>query len=401
MEEQQAQTVSEKRFSKKWTVMVVVASFIIAAAGGVMAAKITSHDDLQFVNIEKPKPNEKNTLGGKVAASDTKTFYLDPSKGNIQTVFVKEGQAVKKGEKLFEYEHENLEGQLKKNAMEQRMAQLSSEQAQKAIDSLQEEMDTLEGEEALDTDMKMVVLSQEVAEQESKKQIADLQLEKAKLEQESLEKQKQNLTIYSSMDGTVGRIDFGDAEAGQDKKDESASKNERPIMTIYSNGPYQIQGTLTELQKNEIQSGLPIKVKAKAVPGQTWDGHILAVSDYPTTDDPDKVNGNAKPSKAAVSSYAFRAQLDQHENLFPGYHVTVHVELPSEMEIAIPRSSVIKKGDTTYVYVVEKGKLKKREISVEVKNKKAYRVLEGLKHGDTILKNPSSEVRSGMKVETK
>jgi HlyD family secretion protein len=392
MEEQEAQVPSQQGLSKKWTIILVAALLIIAVAGGAIAANLKSQNNLQFATIVKPKLNGKDTLRGIVAASNSETLYLDPSKGKIQTVFVKEGQDVKKGEKLFEYDTTNLDNQLNENAMNQRMDQLDSEAAQKEIDSLQKEISALKAQASIDTEM---TLSRQEAEQESKKELADLNLEKTKMEQEALEKQKQSLTIYSNIDGTVGNINFVDAA----QQDASTSKNQIQIMTIYSHGPYQIQGTLTELQKNEIKSGLTIKVNAEAVPNQTWTGHMLAVSDYPTSDASDSVKGKDPQSSGQISTYEFNAQLDQSGNLFPGYHVNIHVELP--FVINIPRSSVVKNGDAAYVYVAEKGMLKKRAVSVEVQDKKTYRVLEGLQQGDTILTNPSSNVHSGMKVNTK
>ncbi|WP_336883202.1 efflux RND transporter periplasmic adaptor subunit [Priestia koreensis] len=379
MEVQREQASAGKR-SKKTNVIVtiVVALFVVAAIGGVIAANVMN-DKLKWVTIAKPAPDKLNTVKGEIVPSDAQTIYQDSSKGRIQQVFVDEGQVVQKGAQLFQYEQSNIDLQLEKKAVDQKVAEANRDEAQKIIDSLTEQVNRLEA----DSDKKPG-LERTISQQEANKQLADLQLEKIKLDQDQLNKKKQDSIVFSTMDGVVGNIDADRAQytytaPGSDKED-------APVMTIYSNSAYQMEGTITEKQKSEMAVNQEVRIKADVVSDHSWKGHILSVSDYPT-----------HQGKKVV--YAFKAQLDDSEKLYPGYHVTAKVDLPSQMEITIPRSSVMKKGKTTYVYVAKKGKVQKQEVSVESKDKETYTVLTGLEHGDRYLTNPSSDVHAGMKIK--
>lgn len=206
-----------------------------------------------------------------------------------------------------------------------------------------------------------------------------------------------NLIVYSSIDGIVQQVN---ADAGQSETQTAAQLT--PIIQIASMDPFIIQGTLTELQKAQIQPNQPITVTAKAVSDKTWNGKITEISEYPSTDGlGQSTAATGAQQTQTVSYYNFKAVLDSQDGLSPGYHVSVQVNLSSKKMLVIPSSSIIENGNSRYVYVVNNNKLHKKTITTGLGDGDLTEVLKGLKAGDKVVDNPSANVYDGMDVKTK
>ncbi|MBM7703988.1 efflux RND transporter periplasmic adaptor subunit [Metabacillus iocasae] len=385
---------NERAFSRKWIVGIIVGLFVMAAVGGVIAAQMTSQPKLQFTTIAKPKKNELNTLKGQVVPSEVQVVYADSKKGNVQEVLVEEGQEVAAGDELFSYENGELERLLSQNAAAQELAQLRVSQADSSISDIRSEMATLESNVLVESEstMSVFMLKRELDDQENSKELAQLELEKAKAEQQALESQKNELAVVSAIDGIVTHVE-----------DAANADNQTPLMTILSKEPYQIEGVLTERQRSELEEGFPVKVTSKSAPEQLWSGSFATIDNYPQLDQLLSIVGEEEKKKKQQSTFSFRIALNSTDKLYLGYPTDIRVEIPSEMEITIPKQSVREKEKKTFVYVVSQGKLKNREVVLEEVDEKTYRVLEGLKHGETYVVNPkaSPEVKAGMEVKVK
>ncbi|WP_110112564.1 efflux RND transporter periplasmic adaptor subunit [Bacillus sp. CGMCC 1.16541] len=388
------QVRAERKWSKKWIVSIVVGLFVLAAIGGVIAAQVTSQPKLQFNTIAKPEKNEVNTLKGQVVPSDVQVVYADSKEDGVQEIAVEEGQEVAAGDLLFTYENTEIDRLLSENAVKQEMAQLRISQAEKAVSEIRSEIAIIENNTLIESDSTMgaFVLKRELDDNENNKELAQLELEKAKTEQQVLESEKKELEVTSKIDGIVTHIE-----------DPANASSEKPLITILSKEPYQVQGVLTERQRSELEEGFPVKVTSKSAPGQLWSGSFATIDEYPQLDQLLSIVGEQKKKEKQVSTFNFRIALDSADKLYLGYPTDIRVEIPSEMEITIPKQSVREKEEKKFVYVVSQGKLKNREVVLEEVDEKTYRVIEGLKHGETYLVNPkaSPEVKSGLKVKVK
>ena len=56
------------------------------------------------------------------------SFYADPAKGKVKDIQVKEGQEVEKGAKLFSYDNEEINLQMKQAELDQKMADMRYDQ---------------------------------------------------------------------------------------------------------------------------------------------------------------------------------------------------------------------------------------------------------------------------------
>lgn len=93
--------------------------------------------------------------------------------------------------------------------------------------------------------------------------------------------------------------------------------------------------------------------------------------------------------------------LDNIGNLQPGYEVRAAIEtLRKDKVILLPRESVRLTGDGHYrVLVVTEGRVKERSIKVGEKNQQWVEVLQGIKVGETVVRDGSQELKPGSRVK--
>ena len=73
--------------------------------------------------------------------------------------------------------------------------------------------------------------------------------EKRKVASRRIKKQQKELTIYSNFAGVVQKLDKDAAQSSS----QAVGGQGKAFLQIASKDPFQIQGTLTELQKSQIQ----------------------------------------------------------------------------------------------------------------------------------------------------
>ncbi|PEM23286.1 HlyD family efflux transporter periplasmic adaptor subunit, partial [Bacillus pseudomycoides] len=106
-----------------------------------------------------------------------------------------------------------------------------------------------------------------------------LEKEKGQLQSQQLKKKQDELTIYSNFAGVVQKLDKDAAQSSA----QAMGGQGKSFLQIASKDSFQIQGTLTELQKSQIQKDQPFTATAKANSKKKWTGKITEVSEFPTS----------------------------------------------------------------------------------------------------------------------
>lgn len=397
MELERTEKVNTK---KKWIVAGIAVLILLVVAINVifMEKRKNETKSVQLMSVTKRPISNTKLISGQVVPGKVETIYLDPSKGKIKEIYVKEGQEVEKGQKLFTYENDDLNLQLKQASIDKKITMLNYNQVNDKIKALKKEKKAASDNSSLESQLEDL---------ENQRRTIELEMEKNQLQEEELQTKLNQLTIHSPINGYVKNL-HQDSEESTGITEEGTSSETMglqgtPIMNIVSKEPFQIQGTLTELQKAQIQANQPIKVTANAVPNKSWDGKIVEVSEFPAATNPGtgQFSGEAGQSTSNLSYYTFKAKLHSQEGLSPGYHVAIQVVLSSKKVLTVPQNSVQEKDGSTYVYVVSKGKVQKRNITTGISTGEWTEVVDGLKEGEKVVKNPSHTMDSGMEVEIK
>lgn len=392
-------TVRTPKKKKKWIIFGVIALIIIVAAINIFIMQgekkgSVKTDSVSFEKVTERKFNNSKLISGQVKPENIESFYADPAKGKVKDIEVKEGQEVEKGTKLFSYDNEEINLQMKQAELDQKMADTRYNQGKKKIDSLKKEIkkakDSGAGKEVTDP------MDEQVNELEIGQKTIDLEKEKGKLQKEELSKKQKELTIYSNFAGVVQKLDKDAAQSSS----QALGGQGKAFLQVASKDPFQVQGTLTELQKSQIQKGQTFTVTAKANNKKKWTGKITEVSEFPTSAEMAQAGGMGEATQN-MSQYTYKASLDSQDGLSPGYHVSLQVNLENKMMIAVPSKSIVEKGDDAFVYVEEKGKLRKQNVKKGSTDGDWTEAVEGVTVGQKVVKNPSDDVYDGMEVKEK
>lgn len=101
---------------------------------------------------------------------------------------------------------------------------------------------------------------------------------------------------------------------------------------------------------------------------------------------------------APISKYTFLAKVSDNAGLSLGYHVSMEVNVSAKEVLAVPEKSVIVKDGVEKVFVVNNGKAKLKSVNVGDKNAGWFEIKRGLKSGEKIIENPSSNLQDGQVV---
>ncbi|WP_410985272.1 efflux RND transporter periplasmic adaptor subunit [Bacillus cereus] len=384
---------------KKWIIIGVIALIIAIAAvnifvmqGKKKGAGAAKGDAVSFEKVTERTLNNTKLISGQVKPGNIESFYVDSTKGKVKDIAVKEGQEVEKGTKLFSYDNEEINLQIKQAELDQKMASMRYDQGKKKIDSLNKEIkkakDSGAGKEVTDP------MEEQVSEIEIQQKTTELEKEKGQLQAQQLKKKQDELTVYSNFSGVVQKLDKDAAQSSA----QAMGVQGKSFLQVASKDPFQIQGTLTELQKSQIQKDQPFTATAKANGKKKWTGKITEVSEFPTSAEMVQAAGDGTQN---MSQYTYKASLDGQEGLSPGYHVSLQVNLENKKIIAVPSKSIVEKDGEPFVYVEEKGKLRKQNVKKGSTDGDWTEVLEGITVGQKVVKNPSDNVYDGMEVKEK
>ncbi|MDM5435880.1 efflux RND transporter periplasmic adaptor subunit [Bacillus hominis] len=392
-------TVRTPNKKKKWIIVGVIALIVIVAAVNIFMMQgkkkgAATNDAVSFEKVTERKLNNTKLISGQVKPGNIESFYADPTKGKVKEIVVKEGQEVEKGTKLFSYDNEEINLQMKQAELDQKMADMRYDQGKKKIDSLKKEIkkakDSGAGKEVTDP------MEEQVSELEMAQKTTDLEKEKGKLQKEELNKKEKELTIYSNFTGVVQKLDKDAAQSSS----QALGGQGKAFLQVASKDPFQVQGTLTELQKSQIQKDQTFTVTAKANNKKKWTGKITEVSEFPTSAEMSQAAGMGEATQN-MSQYTYKASLDSQDGLSPGYHVSLQVNLENKTMIAVPSKSIVEKGEDAFVYIEEKGKLRKKNVKKGANDGDWTEVIEGVTVGQKVVKNPSDNVYDGMEVKEK
>ncbi|ENQ3078324.1 efflux RND transporter periplasmic adaptor subunit [Bacillus sp. WLY-B-L8] len=391
-------TVRTPNKKKKWIIIGVIALIIIVAAVNIFimqSKKKGSTEDVKFTEVTERQLNNTKLVSGQVKPGNIESFYADATKGKVKDIAVKEGQEVNKGDKLFSYDNEEINLQVKQAEIEQKVASMRFDQGKKKIDSLKKDIKKAKDSGA--TKEMVDQLESQLNEVEMQQKTSDLEKEKGNLHIEELKKKRGELTVYSNFAGVVQKLDK-DASQGSMPAMGGQGKS---FLQIASKDAFQIQGTLTELQKSQIQKDQTITVTAKAAPKKKWAGKITEVSEYPTSAEANTQATAGGDAGQNMSYYTYKASLDSQDGLSPGYHVSIQVNLENKKMVAVPSKSIVAEKDDSFVYVEDKGKLRKQIVKKGSGDGDWTEVVEGVTVGQKVVENPSDKVFDGMEVKKK
>ena len=295
---------------------------IIIIAGGSGTTAGASNGKTVYVNrVEEiagiaDAGGEIPRYGGEIEPLETRTIRLESGQSVAKT-YVKVGDKVKTGTKLFTYNRSSIEDAIEKNdiEIEKKKNEILTEQK-----SVEDERRTLQ---TLKTQAEISEATMNITEYENSIKSAEFELKKLEIERDRLNSNLANTDVYAGMDGVVRTINAAAASS-------SSSSDSDEYMTLMKDGDYRVKVKLNEQNINDVSEGEPMLIRSRTDETAVWTGVVteLDFSSGPSTDTNNSdYYDSSSDTMTSSSNYAFYVTLDNSEGLLLGEHVFVEPDL--------------------------------------------------------------------------
>ena len=313
-------------------------------------------------------------FAGIVVSENVTELERDAEK-TIKELYVKAGDDVKKGQKLFSYDTDELQLTLDKQKLELEQLNSTVESLAGQIAALEKTLTTVGAKTKLQYMLEIQTMQVDQKEAELKIKTKENEIKKS-------EDLLANADVVSPVNGRVQSV----SENGTDNYG-----NPLPYITIQQAGSYRIKGTINEQQRGGILEGSRMKIFSRTDDQLVWGGKVTLV-DYenPTQENQqDMYYGMSSDEMTTSSKYPFYVELDTTEGLILGQHLYMELEA-EEGETSGPSVDAsffcYEEDGSVYVWAEDRGKLEKRSVTLGEYNdmRNTYEVLEGLTEEDYI-----------------
>lgn len=341
--------------------IIIVSSIFIVALG------LTISGALYVKNKAKVVTNKENTVEyftiedtsglkfkGSSIISNEQRIMLDPSKGEVNEVFVKDGQIVEKDTVLFNYYNEVIQEQV--DELERQINSLNSK--------IEKEKERESKAEALKKEAAAIASNNE----NPANSVSVDQLNSGSIIEELKTNLNDAISKRDSLKEKVVKPIIAEIRGKVYINKEDPTKE---YMRVISEEPL-IAAQASEFDVDELKVDSKVDIKIVSNNSKVT-GKITKIDDIPTVSVDQK-----------SSLYTFYVKPD--EGIKIGFSVELTV---NPGEIVVPKSSVIEESGKLYVMLAEGENNKKVEITATLKDDNYVLQNDSLKVGDKIMLNPS------------
>lgn len=325
----------------------------------------------------------ENRYSGVVESSETVDINQDGNK-SITEMYVEVGQKVRKGDKLFSYDTTEAS-----NSIAQKKLDIEAQNNEIAAQN-----NTIEDYKAeLNKGGDKVEIQARINEASYAIRQAQNTIKATQTEIDQLNKQIENSTVLSTIDGIIKEVN---REGGTDE-----SGNKKPLVSITQTSDFRIKGSISEM--GSISEGTNVIVRSRINEDQIYKGTVTKVETDPQSNSNN--NFSRADSGESASKYPFYVSLDNNKGLKLGQHVYIEVDNGQSTKkkgIWLDASFIVSDDNgNSYVWVSERGKLKKRKVELGKSDEETHttKIKSGLSEDDYIAWADDS-YSEGMKTTT-
>ena len=182
--------------------------------------------------------------------------------------------------------------------------------------------------------------SAEIAQlrREQTKKVQDLYeaAQMAESEYKLMEREFNDGNVRSDLDGQVVSV----------LTEDEARQNKQPIIKVSGGGGFYVTGSVSELEKDNLKIGQSVTVNDWNT-GNTYDGQVVSIGDFPTDDN--GWNGTGNPN---ASYYPFQVFIDGSADLQEGNYVSITYSAAQAQNGVYLENAFLRTDDgEAYVYV--------------------------------------------------
>ncbi|MDQ0214915.1 HlyD family secretion protein [Oikeobacillus pervagus] len=386
---------------KKW--IMIIAAIIVIAVLGIGSFLFFNKGSDEAMGNGEPMPIQVRELSNGVSANgqlfagvvepkETQKIMLEPDRGKVAEIFVKEGDEVKSGTKLFSYNNQEGQLQLKEKSINVEMSAVTINQKKKEMASFRQQINKAASDEKKE-------LQQQLSQSEVDLKVAELEAQKVRMDYEEFRKKMNDNIVTAKVNGIVQKIDVEQQKQGNEENGQATAGS---FMQIVNTENVYVKGTVNELVKDELKINQKVSVVSRKDPEKKWSGKIVEIGKLPSEENAgDPSMDFQDPTNPTASNYPFKVQLDDHEGLDFGYHVFIELtdQAGDKQEVVLPSDIIVHEDDHAYVWKVKDGALMKQKVELgkEMEDGMMVVIQKGLSLDDYIL-FPEDSLKEGKKV---
>ena len=383
----------KKKSKKKKIILAIVLLLIIAIA--IFAVKKFEKNNSSFE--ENVAVQSVEILSGNIDNAETKfsgmvisqkTVKISKQSGRtIKKVYVEVGQEVKAGDKLFEYDTDDINIKVEE-------ANLEVEKLQNSISDSRKQIDNINAEIAANPGIDASSLRVEIQTLENGIKQSEFNIKSKNNEISRLKKSLQNVVIKAEIDGIIQNVAEIDEQTSESSYSNYTSNSNQTdsFITIMQTGQYKVKGMVNEQNVFTINSGDKVIIRSRVDNTKTWTGKIENIDTSNTEKENNGYgsNENNEDNMNKSSKYPFYVTLDSMDGLMLGQHVYIERDI-GQTEVKeglwISNYFIVEENGEYFVWAANsKDKLEKRKIEVGEKDDKLgkYQITKGLTEEDYI-----------------
>lgn len=373
--------------NKKTKIIILISACLLIVVIGIyfLFSKGNNNQNIyvQKVSTIIGSSYTENRYSGVVESSETVDINQDGNK-SITDMYVKAGQKVSKGDKLFSYDTTEAANSIAQKKLDIE-AQNNEIQAQNnTIADYKAELN--KGGDKVEIQARINDASYAIRQ-------AQNTIKATQTEIEQLNKQIENSTVLSTIDGIIKEVN---KDGGTDE-----SGNQKPLVSITQTTDFRVKGSISEM--GTVSEGTSVIVRSRVNEDQIYKGTVTKVETDPQSNSNNNFNG--ADSSESASKYPFYVSLDNNKGLMLGQHVYIEADNGQSTKkkgIWLDASFIVSDDNgNSYVWVSERGKLKKRKVELGKTDEETFatKIKSGLSVDDYIAWADDS-YSEGMKTTT-
>lgn len=372
---------------RKFISLVVVMFLIVAGLSGCgirkseeQVIKVEVQEDLEAVEVASPSKRDiaiSYILSGKLSGIEDVIIMSELSfPAKVKKVNVKLGDRVSKGQVLFILDDENIRKQIEQ-------AEAAYNLANKNLKSQKEQIENAK------------INFQRIEELYKEGAVSKQQYEQARLGAsdtliEALEAQVNQARVvldqaYSQLEKTVVKSPIDGYAVAINVQENEFVTSGQLSMRIVNIDKLTVNLGIAEQIINKIQKGQEVKVNVRVATDETLIGIVKAVSPVP-----DERTG----------IYPVEIEIDNMDGLIkPGMFAEIVFDIEKvENVLSIPSEAVKNIDGKNYVFIVNDGIAKLKQVELGLENGKFTQIISGLTEDDKIIVKGQDYIEDGQKV---
>ncbi|KAB2314112.1 efflux RND transporter periplasmic adaptor subunit [Betaproteobacteria bacterium SCN2] len=321
-----------------------------------------------------------NTRAGTVEACRRSKLAL-PAGGQISQMWVKEGDRVKRGQKLLELWNRDLSAQAELASRQVATAQQQQQQACILADNARLEAERMQALAA-----KGFVSTQRVDDARAQARAQQAACDAARADVRRAQSQisvarasLERTVLVAPFDGIVAQVT---GEVGEFTTPSPPGIPTPPAVDLIDDSCLYVTAPMDEIDAPKIRPGMPARIAMDALPGRSFAGTVRRIAPYVT-----EVEKQARTVDVEV---IFNNPDEVPRNLLAGYSADVEIILEARDKVLRLPTQAILEGNK--VLVLEKdGRLGERAVTPGLANWAYTEIGKGLSKGERVVSSFESE----------